>query len=120
MTDHDDNDNEFEIDETAEEARDWLMHEVKTVGARKAYAAAIEVLGDSKAPAPARATMATAIFRVGGFFNASKDDDASVEPHQMTSAQMQRESARLRAKLRQLKPDHDDDDDEGGNGGVFG
>ena len=115
MPDPADNDTAFEIDETAEEARDWLMHELKTKGVRKAYAAAIEVLEDSKAPAPARATMATAIFRVGGFFNTAKDDDADKEPHQMSGAELARAIARLKKKKRRSS-----DDGEGGNDGVFG
>jgi len=117
MTNRDDNDDEhdFNPEETVEEARDWLVREVKTSGARKAYAAAIEVLEDSKAPAPARATMATAIFRVGGFFATSKNDDDRVEPHQMTAAQLAKAIARFKNK----KPSSSGDDEGGNASGVF-
>lgn len=90
-----------------------LLTRIQTEGAEAAYEAALAVCKDGKAPAPARATCATTIFRAGGFFN-SKEGDAPKEPHQMTAAELEARVSELRLGAAQSSDDEDDPSD------VFG
>lgn len=88
-----------------------LLARMQTEGAEEAYAAALAVCKDAKAPAPARATCATTILRAAGFLNA-REDHAPKEPHEMTPEE-------LNARLEELRTDrgqiaHSDEPD------VFG
>jgi hypothetical protein len=73
-----------------------LVTRIQTEGAEAAYAAALAVCLDPKAPAPARATCATTILRAGGYLSA-KEDGAAKEPHEMTPAELQARIGELRA-----------------------
>ena len=72
-----------------------LLARVETEGAEAAYAAALAVCQDTKAPAPARATCSATLFRVGGFFNV-REDRAPKEPHEMTVAELDARLLELR------------------------
>jgi hypothetical protein len=89
-----------------------LLSKIQTEGAEAAYAAALAVCKDPKAPAPARATCATTLFRAAGFLNL-REDTSPKEPHQMTADEL---TARL-AELRNGDGQEDDEDPEAG--GVF-
>jgi hypothetical protein len=86
-----------------------LLTRIQTEGVEAAYEAALAVCQDTKAPAPARATCATTIFRAGGFFNA-REDQSQKEPHQMTRAEIEARLSEMRPGVAQ-SADHDDDDD---------
>ena len=73
-----------------------LLVRIETEGVEAAYAAALEVCRDPKAPAPARATCSTTLFRAAGFFNA-KEDRAPKEPHEMTSEELEARISELRS-----------------------
>jgi hypothetical protein len=64
MTDHYDHD-----DDEAFERR------VRTEGPRTAYRTALEICDNPKAPAPAKATALTALFRVSGWFNKKEEPE---------------------------------------------
>ena len=64
-----------------------LLARIQTEGAEAAYAAALSVCQDTKAPAPARATCSTTLFRAAGFLNV-RDGEAPKEPHEMTAAEI--------------------------------
>lgn len=98
---HDDDDQA--IDASPDEAREAFQHKVKTEGLEVAYATAINICKDSKAPAPARATMAVALMRAAGAF-ARADEETDVEPHNMTAAQLEREIARIRRQDKGPRP----------------
>ena len=89
-----------------------LLTRIQTEGVEAAYAAALAVCQDTKAPAPARATCATTILRAGGFLNACEDNTPK-EPHEMTPAE-------LNARLSELRSGRSDETDEDpGSTGVF-
>lgn len=89
-----------------------LLTKIQTEGAEAAYAAALAVCQDTKAPAPARATCATTILRAGGFLNA-REDNTPKEPHEMTPAE-------LNARLSELRSGGADSSEEPAeNSGVF-
>lgn len=90
-----------------------LVRRIQTEGAEAAYAAALAVCLDPKAPAPARATCATTILRAGGFLNA-KEDVAPKELHEMTAAELAARADELEAALGWLKasPEEDATDEE--------
>ncbi|MFI3905402.1 hypothetical protein [Ochrobactrum sp. S1502_03] len=75
-----------------------LLNEIRTEGVRAAYAASLAVCNDPKAPAPARATAAATIFRVAGYFE-RKDREETLEPHEMTQAQLSDAIKRLEQQL---------------------
>ena len=73
-----------------------LVTRMQTEGAEAAYAAALAVCQDPKAPAPARATCATTILRAGGYLNA-REDNTPKEPHEMTGEELNARLAELRS-----------------------
>lgn len=95
----DEMDDDDDIDETPEEALEWLARELKTKGVRAAYKTAMAVCQDPKAPAPAKATMVTALMRAAGLF-ARAEDSSALEPHAMTAQQVDAELTRLRRSAR--------------------
>ena len=102
--------------ESPEEARERLRDLIRTVGAQAAYEALVSVCQDPKAPAPAKATAGTSLFRAGGFFERT-DEDGKKEPANMTPAEIRRAMRETQAYIRQLKGEGDATDD--GVGSVF-
>lgn len=72
-----------------------LMARIQTEGIEAAFEALMDVCNDKKAPAPARATAGTALFRAGGLMN-SKPEILDKPPEDMTAAE-------LNAKIRELE-----------------
>jgi hypothetical protein len=96
MSDTDD----FDDDISPEGAREALNHELRTVGARAAYQALLEVCQDSKAPAPARATSGTALLRAAGYFNRENDRDDEKPIHALTLDELERRIQKLDRQRR--------------------
>src|SRR5690349_6677230 len=90
MTDDFDDD-----DLSPEEAREALDHELRTVGARAAYQALLEVCQDTKAPAPARATAGTALLRASGWFSRDNDRESDKPIHELSMVEIERRIQRL-------------------------
>ena len=82
-----------------------LLHRIQTEGVLVAYEAALAVARDPKAPAPARATASTTLFRVAGYFDRSASSDRNVEPHEMTPEELAAEIRHARRSLEQSDPD---------------
>lgn len=78
-------------------SRRALLAKIQTEGAEAAYNALLGVCMDPKAPAPARATAGTALFRAGGFMDA-KQSASEKKPEDMTWDEMSSRIAELRAK----------------------
>ena len=78
-------------------SRRALLAKIQTEGAEAAYNALLGVCMDPKAPAPARATAGTALFRAGGFMDA-KQNASEKKPEEMTWDEMNARIAELRAK----------------------
>jgi hypothetical protein len=99
------------IDEEQSEsdARANLMRTIRTEGAQLAYETAVGICRDPKAPAPAKATALTAIFRVAGYFEKTDAEDDK-EPHEMSAAELDAKIRRLRGNVRVRRSDD----------GVFG
>ena len=92
-----------------------LVAKISTEGAEAAYAAALAVCNDPRAPAPAKATCATTILRAGGYLTAKAGEDvAAKDPSEMTSAELHARLAELRADRERLDGADDDPSD------VFG
>jgi hypothetical protein len=92
MNDIDDTD-----DSDASLARESLQHDLRTVGARAAYQALLEVCQDKKAPAPARATSGTALLRAAGYFR--ETDRADEKPlHELSIDEINRRIQKLDRK----------------------
>lgn len=78
-----------------------LLLRIQTEGAEAAYAAALGVCRDPKAPAPARATCATTILRAGGYLNAKGEEDSGKEPHEMTASEINSRLHELRTQRQE-------------------
>jgi hypothetical protein len=100
MTDDPDDMEELPEDERA--ALDELRSMLRRDGIKAAYAALVNVCQDSKAPAPARATAAAAIFRAAGLFERT-DEGAQKQLHEMTADELARHSARLEKEMKALR-----------------
>lgn len=84
------------MSETTEDgASDALWRKIRTEGVELAYATAVGICRDPSAPAPAKATALTALFRVAGYFN-KPDTGEEKEPHEMDAEE-------LSSSIRQLK-----------------
>jgi hypothetical protein len=94
---------------------------MQTEGAEVAYATALEICRDKKAPAPARAACATLIMRGGGYLTTPPSELAAKEPHQMTPAELQTRIEQLRADQARRLADGEFDDLADGepDDGVF-
>lgn len=79
---------------------DDLRREIRRDGARTAFDTLLAVCRNPKAPAPARATAATSIFRASGLFEKSDGVDEGKPLSEMTPAEL---SAAVRRAERQLK-----------------
>lgn len=95
MTSSDDDDAERLDDVSEADVREDLLRKIRTEGVTVAYETALSICRDSKAPAPAKATALTALFRVGGYF-ASSDDIEEKNPSEMTSSELDAAVRRLR------------------------
>jgi hypothetical protein len=104
-----------------QKAREWFRIKVRTRGLKVALNALIEVAADSKAPAPARATAGTSLMRAAGAFSKAEEDALEVKPlDQMTAAELEAESRRLRARrLRYERTIRRGVEDDKEDGGVF-
>lgn len=92
-----------------------LMTRIQTEGTSAAYEALLAVCRDGKAPAPARATSATTLFRAAGYLDGKQAaPDKPLED--MTSAEL---SARIR-ELRARQHTPNESDAPGGADDVFG
>jgi hypothetical protein len=91
-------------EESESDARAKLMRKIRTEGAQLAYETAVGICRDAKAPAPAKATALTAIFRVAGYFDKSEMDDDK-EPHEMSVAELDAKIRRLRGSVRTHRSD---------------
>jgi hypothetical protein len=83
---------------TVEDTQRELLIRIRTEGVRVAYETSLAVCLNEKAPAPARATASSTIFRVAGYFDKQERGDAR-EPHEMTSEELNVELARLARRL---------------------
>lgn len=94
-----------------------LMSRIQTDGSEAAYEALLAVCRDAKAPAPARATAATSLFRAAGLMN-GKQDAQDKPPEEMSLAEIEARIAELRSR-EAGENDHDDleadRDDDGGD-----
>jgi hypothetical protein len=91
---------DFDEEQSPEEAREILDHDLRTVGARAAYKALLEVCQDPKAPAPARATSGTALLRAAGYFNRENDRDGEKPIHALTFDEIERRIQKLDRQRR--------------------
>lgn len=90
-----------------------LVARMSTEGAEAAYAAALAVCQDPRAPAPAKATCATTILRAGGYLSTKAGEEAAKDPSEMTTAE-------LHARLAELQASREGPDDaEDGSSDVF-
>jgi hypothetical protein len=84
------------------DATERLLWRIKHEGPLVAYETALAICRDANAPAPAKATSLTALFRVAGYFERS-DHEGAKQMHEMTAEELATESARLSRKLRRLE-----------------
>jgi hypothetical protein len=77
-----------------------LIRRIRTEGALAAFEASLSLCKDTKAPANARATAANCIFRAGGYFENSGDDDGGGKDlSQMTPDEIDAELNKAKAAL---------------------
>lgn len=95
-------DGEFDDDAEAQ-PMEHIRDLIRSEGVRAAYRALREVCDDAKAPAPARATAGTALFRAAGLFEKAESDPAGKEPHEMTADELSRHSRNLQRQLTALR-----------------
>ncbi len=76
-----------------------LLRRVRTEGVEAAYSAALSICRDKTAPAPAKATAATTLFRVAGYFEKRGSGHAK-DLHEMTPEEIGRELRRLESMAR--------------------
>jgi hypothetical protein len=90
-----------------------LRTKLQVEAADVALDALMAVAGDSRAPAPARATAGTSIFRAAGFFERGEAAGGDKQPHEMTAEELDVEIRKIREAAAARTADDDD-------GGVFG
>lgn len=88
-----------DVEPTEGDARDSLWRKIRTEGVELAYETAVGICRDPKAPAPAKATALTALFRVAGYFTKSDTGDEK-DPHEMDGNELDAAIRRLRARVR--------------------
>lgn len=76
-----------------------LLARIQTEGTDAAYDALLSVCRDPKAPAPARATSATTLFRAAGYLD-TKQGGAAKAPDEMSAAELQARIKELRSGQR--------------------
>lgn len=77
-----------------------LMRRIQTEGVEAAYQAALAVCKDVSAPAPARATCATTLFRAAGYLVTKEDTGTQKQPHEMTPTELQAAIKELQTRRR--------------------
>jgi hypothetical protein len=92
-----------------------LIERIKTEGAEAAYAAALAVCRDPKAPAAARAQASSTIMRAAGLFE-KKEDTLTIPESEMTMEQLSQEIARLEAAWDENGDEAAEESAEGVNG----
>lgn len=103
-----------------ETARERFRRKAQTEGLDVAYRALIEVLSDSKAPAPARATAGGLMLRAAGVFSKKYDEEGESDDNGLaraTQAELVTLRKHLRAKARKLESRVKKGVDDGGEGG---
>ena len=101
-----------------------LRERVEAEGIEIAYKALLAVCGDPKAPAQAKATAATTIFRAAGMLE-SFESDKDKELHEMTAAELSRFLKRTVSKIEELDAEIDEldaeksDSQDDTNGSIF-
>lgn len=83
---------------TAADTQVELLARIRTEGVLAAYEASLAVCRDPKAPAAARATASSTLFRAAGLFD-RKDNEETLEPHEMTPAQLASAVKRMERRL---------------------
>lgn len=95
-----------------------LLRRVQSEGLEVAYEALVAVCKDPKAPAPAKATAGTTLFRAGGAFDKDAQRGNAKPPEEMTAEEITARLAELRAQqAAYFAGNHDaggteDDEDE--------
>lgn len=84
---------------TVAEAQAELLRRVRTEGVLAAYEASLAICQDENAPAPARATASSTLFRVAGYFNKENTGGSEKELHEMTADELSREIRKLEAGI---------------------
>ncbi len=92
---------------TIEEAQAELLHRVHTEGVLAAYEASLAICRDPKAPAPARATASSTLFRVAGYFNKEHAGGSEKELHEMTADELSSAVKKLEAEINKPIADSD-------------
>jgi len=90
--------------ETPDTARRRNLERLQTEGLDAAVEAAIHLMRDPSAPAQAKSAAINATFRAAGLYG-EQDDGGDIPLSEMTSEQLARTVARLRAKAEQLLGD---------------
>jgi hypothetical protein len=85
--------------QTAEEAMQEMLFDVKVEGLRAAYTRAKRILEDDDAPATAHAAIINAMFRAGGL-GGTATPEIEKEYHEMSGEELQAAIARLRREAR--------------------
>jgi hypothetical protein len=101
--------------QTAEEAMQEMLFDVKVEGLRAAYTRAKSILEDDEAPATAHAAIINAMFRAGGLHSPTVQDTEK-EAHEMTSKELQAAIDRLRRKARGELDEPEEDDSNSDDG----
>lgn len=78
---------------------DALWRKIRTEGVQLAYDTAVAICRDRNAPAPAKATALTALFRVAGYFS-KPDTGDDKEPHEMNAEELSASIRRLREQAQ--------------------
>lgn len=110
------------VDDAPRAVRERLKRELKTDGVRIAYEAMLDICRNKAAPAPARATAASTIFRAAGYLGrkADEEDSDNTGLDQATAAELQRLMRWRKAENRRLEKivaGGEDDSDVGSSGG---
>ncbi|WP_228866246.1 hypothetical protein [Roseibium aggregatum] len=102
---------------TVEEAQAELLHRVHTEGVLAAYEASLAICRDPKAPAPARATASSTLFRVAGYFNKENAGGSEKEPHEMSADELAQAVRKISAEMEAV---HSSCRSNEGGSGIFG
>lgn len=79
-----------------------VRRRVKTEGLEAACEALVRVCRDPKAPAPAKATAATTLFRAAGMLEKSDEELSEISPADMTPEQLDRALRQARQFRREV------------------
>ena len=90
-----------------------LMRRIQTEGLPAAFDALMAVCKDPKAPAPAKATAGTTIFRAGGVFDKDAHKGSNKPVEDMTAEEIATRLAELRAQQAEFLERADDADEDG-------